>query len=95
MYDEKKIDDSQHVEVISNEGSSLDDRDSIESTATGRVTWLITMTVSLGGFLFGYDTGVISAVLVSIRQDLDGRDLSSNEQELIVSSMKQQQKNIH
>ena len=27
--------------------------DSIERTDTGRVTWLISATVSLGGFLFG------------------------------------------
>ncbi|KFZ24403.1 hypothetical protein V502_01121 [Pseudogymnoascus sp. VKM F-4520 (FW-2644)] len=85
MFNEKdKLDNPVHLETISNE-SALDDNDSIESTPTGRVTWLISMTVSLGGFLFGYDTGVISAVLVSLGTDLDGRVLSSNEQELITS----------
>ncbi|OOF92365.1 hypothetical protein ASPCADRAFT_152903 [Aspergillus carbonarius ITEM 5010] len=61
---------------------SLDD--SIETTNPGKAVWLIACTVSMGGFLFGYDTGVISAVLVSLGTDL-GQALSSNDQELITS----------
>jgi SP family myo-inositol transporter-like MFS transporter 13 len=86
MLDVKdKVGDAVHLEETSSNDFGLDDNDSIESTQTGKVTWLISMTVSLGGFLFGYDTGVISAVLVSLGTDLDGHDLSSNEQELITS----------
>ncbi|KAH3189133.1 hypothetical protein KXV92_004305 [Aspergillus fumigatus] len=58
--------------------------DSIELTDPGKTVWLIACTVSMGGFLFGYDTGVISAVLVSLGTDL-GKKLSSSEQELITS----------
>ncbi|OAL35677.1 hypothetical protein AYO20_05058 [Fonsecaea nubica] len=56
----------------------------IEETQTSRVVWLIAICVSVGGFLFGYDTGYISSVLVTIGDDL-GHNLSSSEQELITS----------
>ncbi|EQB58336.1 myo-inositol transporter [Colletotrichum gloeosporioides Cg-14] len=58
--------------------------DSIEDTEPSRAVWLITFTVAMGGFLFGYDTGVISAVLVSLKSDL-GHELSTSEQELVTS----------
>ncbi|PYI15549.1 myo-inositol transporter [Aspergillus violaceofuscus CBS 115571] len=63
-------------------GDGLDD--SIETTLPGKAIWLIACTVSMGGFLFGYDTGVISAVLVSLGDDL-GQTLSTSDQELITS----------
>ncbi|KAL0932921.1 myo-inositol transporter [Colletotrichum truncatum] len=58
--------------------------DSIEDTEPSKAVWLITFTVAMGGFLFGYDTGVISAVLVSLKSDL-GHELSTSEQELVTS----------
>ncbi|KAB8068279.1 hypothetical protein BDV29DRAFT_199507 [Aspergillus leporis] len=58
--------------------------DSIEETDTGKTIWLIVCAVSMGGFLFGYDTGVIPAVLINMGSDL-GKPLSSNEQELVTS----------
>lgn len=42
--------DALHIETTSH---SDDESDSIEQTDTGKVTWLISATVSLGGFLFG------------------------------------------
>ena len=42
--------DALHVETAYH---SVDESDSIEQTETGKVTWLISATVSLGGFLFG------------------------------------------
>ncbi|KAI1752263.1 general substrate transporter [Xylaria castorea] len=57
---------------------------SIDDTKPSRKVWTIVFTVAMGGFLFGYDTGYISAVLVSIGDDL-GHALSSKEQELITS----------
>ena len=63
----------------------LTELSSIEDTASSRAVWLISATVSMGGFLFGYDTGYISSVLVTLGTDLGGSKLSSNEQELITS----------
>lgn len=45
--------------------------------------WLLTLTAALSGLLFGYDTGVISSTLVSIRDDLSGRTLTTIDKSLI------------
>jgi hypothetical protein len=42
-----------HIETTGNPDAGDPGDDSIEQTDTGRVTWLISATVSLGGFLFG------------------------------------------
>lgn len=80
---------AQHKETVadgdsSEVQSSLDDLDSIEHTKTGKFSWMVSITAAIGGMLFGYDTGIISAVLVYIHQDL-GHTLSSSETELITS----------
>ncbi|OLN89792.1 Myo-inositol transporter 1-like protein 3 [Colletotrichum chlorophyti] len=83
--DEAKLDvqpAAVHIEQSDVAQPSFDD--SIEDTEPSKAVWLITFTVAMGGFLFGYDTGVISAVLVSLKSDL-GHELSSSEQELITS----------
>ncbi|KAJ4202328.1 hypothetical protein NW767_006287 [Fusarium falciforme] len=72
----------EHVEE--SQGTIVDFDDSIEDTKPSRSVWLITFTVAMGGFLFGYDTGVISAVLVTLGDDL-GHELDSHEQELVTS----------
>ncbi|KAH9217154.1 myo-inositol transporter [Leptodontidium sp. 2 PMI_412] len=64
---------------------SSEEYDAIEETEPGKRVWWICMTASVGGFLFGYDTGVISAVLVSLGTALGGKALTSGEQELITS----------
>ena len=43
----------------------------------GRVVWLVTLSAGISGLLFGYDTGVISATLVSIGTDLGGKHLTT------------------
>ncbi|RDW64327.1 uncharacterized protein DSM5745_09738 [Aspergillus mulundensis] len=59
--------------------------DSIEDIATSWFVWLVAFTASIAGGLFGYDTGIISAVLVYLYSGLDGRPTSENEKQLITS----------
>ena len=47
--------------------------------------WMVALTASIAGMLFGYDTGIISAVLVYIKDALGGRTLDNSEKELITS----------
>ncbi|KAH7157786.1 general substrate transporter [Dactylonectria estremocensis] len=81
-------DDIKHLEdptgVGSSEEISLDELDSIEHTNTGKYAWLVSITAAIGGMLFGYDTGIISAVLIYLNEDL-GHHLDSQERELITS----------
>ncbi|KAG6195713.1 hypothetical protein E4U10_001617 [Claviceps purpurea] len=46
----------------------------------------LTVAAGISGLLFGYDTGVISATLVSIGRALSNRDLSSLDKSIITSS---------
>jgi SP family myo-inositol transporter-like MFS transporter 13 len=106
IKDEKKVDiETEHTESIEPELGAVsqidDDVLSIEEVAASKAAWLISITVSLGGytcikdndsgtvtddfrFLFGYDTGYISSVLVTIGTSL-GHVLSTSEQELVTS----------
>lgn len=45
----------------------------------------MTITASIAGALFGYDTGIISAVLVYLGTDLDNHLMSSAQKEAITS----------
>jgi SP family myo-inositol transporter-like MFS transporter 13 len=72
---------SSHLEVYDD---SLPDN-SIDDIATSWFVWLVAFTASIAGALFGYDTGIISAVLVYLGNDLNGRPTSSGEKELITS----------
>lgn len=73
------------IDTISDEHQNqLAELSGIEATAASKAAWLISITVSLGGLLFGYDTGYISSVLVTIGTSL-GHVLSSSEQELVTS----------
>lgn len=50
---ESKLSDSVEAVHVESTAHLFDEDDSIEQTDTGKVTWLISATVSLGGFLFG------------------------------------------
>ncbi|KAK3371367.1 general substrate transporter [Lasiosphaeria ovina] len=54
-------------------------------TSPGLFIWLLTFSAGISGLLFGYDTGVISATLVSIGTSLSGRPLSSLDKSVITS----------
>jgi SP family myo-inositol transporter-like MFS transporter 13 len=86
-----KADTKEQLEHLEDAGSpnsiqevNIEDLDSIEQTKTGKYSWLVSITAAIGGMLFGYDTGIISAVLVYLGQDL-GKTLTSQEKELITS----------
>ncbi|KAI8947086.1 putative MFS myo-inositol transporter [Xylaria longipes] len=56
---------------------------------TGRLgyfVWLLTLSAGISGLLFGYDTGVISATLVSIGTSLSNRKLTSIDKSIITSA---------
>ncbi|CAN6613307.1 myo-inositol transporter 1 [Trichomonascus vanleenenianus] len=80
---EMEKNDETHVEDISL-ASPDSFNDSIEETTPGKYVWLITATVAIGGFLFGFDTGVISGILVVIGNDL-GHELTADDKQLITS----------
>ncbi|RMJ28320.1 myo-inositol transporter [Aspergillus sp. HF37] len=51
----------------------------------GWFVWVLTVSAGISGLLFGYDTGVISATLVSIDTDLSNRPLTTLDKSLITS----------
>ncbi|KAL4819682.1 general substrate transporter [Aspergillus spinulosporus] len=75
-----------HIETI-------DKAAAVEATVAANVddipismyVWMVALSASIAGMLFGYDTGIISAVLVYIKDALGGRYLTSSEKELITS----------
>lgn len=84
------LNDKKELSVVEHEGSQSAEEsayaalDSIEQTKSSAYVWLIASWAAIGGLLFGYDTGVISAVLVVIGDDL-GKPLTSNDSEMITS----------
>jgi hypothetical protein len=72
--------DSTHMEVSDDDMG----KNSIDDLGTSKFVWLVAFTASIAGALFGYDTGIISAVLVYLNEDL-GHATSAKEKELITS----------
>ncbi|EME50084.1 hypothetical protein DOTSEDRAFT_68817 [Dothistroma septosporum NZE10] len=73
--------DKTHLEMVDDVTADA----SIENIATSWFVWMVAATASIAGSLFGYDTGIISAVLVYLGTDLGGVATSSSEKELITS----------
>ncbi|TKX23973.1 Myo-inositol transporter-like protein 1 [Elsinoe australis] len=59
--------------------------DTIEDSPPGPFVWMCAAATAIGGMLFGYDTGVISGVLVVLGSDLDNRPVTDTEKELITA----------
>jgi len=58
-----------------------------ESAATpGFFIWALTLSACISGLLFGFDTGVISATLVSVGADLSARPLSTLDKALVTAA---------
>lgn len=78
------IDEKNGIEKIDflDESGTLD---TIEDTKPGAFVWVCAAATAIGGMLFGYDTGVISGVLVVLGSDLGGRPVTDSEKELITA----------
>jgi SP family myo-inositol transporter-like MFS transporter 13 len=74
-----------HSETSHVEDNAKGGEDFIEDSTPGLFLNLCVLATAIGGMLFGYDTGVISGVLVVLGDDLDGRLMSHGEKELITS----------
>ncbi|RAL05699.1 MFS myo-inositol transporter [Aspergillus ibericus CBS 121593] len=62
------------------------DDGNIDSNQTnGWFIYALTFSAGISGLLFGYDTGVISSTLVSIKADLSNRNLSTLDKSLVTS----------
>lgn len=84
--------------VVSTEGvinaSELNqvlDEATIEAAGQGESNslylWALTFFATIGGLLFGYDTGAISTVLVQVGNDLDNKPLNDGDKEFITSAL--------
>ncbi|KAJ5362542.1 hypothetical protein N7541_003386 [Penicillium brevicompactum] len=74
-----------HIESTSPGKQLPREVEDINSIPLGWFVWMVATTASIAGLLFGYDTGIISAVLVYIGNDLNGRAPSHSEKEMITS----------
>ncbi|CAK3996012.1 MFS transporter, SP family, myo-inositol:H+ symporter [Lecanosticta acicola] len=86
----KKNFEHTNIAMVPGDKTHLDLQDdvtgqSIDDISPSWFVWLVAATASIAGSLFGYDTGIISAVLVYLGTDLDGHTTSANEKELITS----------
>ena len=77
--------DSRENEGRSHAVSDLGKSDSSSSTSASQFVWILTCVAGISGLLFGYDTGVISATMVSLGSDLSGRPLTTLDMSLITS----------
>ncbi|KAJ0124978.1 hypothetical protein J7T55_006321 [Diaporthe amygdali] len=92
-------DNQQQAPLISNRDREEDYEDGLDdavgqaasleagkASSPGLFMWLLTFSAGIGGLLFGYDTGVISATLVSIDTSLSNRPLTSFDKSVITSA---------
>lgn len=78
----ENIDQTQSVHKESEQQALIQTSNLESKQKTPFYVYFLTAFAAIGGFLFGYDTGVISGAMILIKQEFD---LSSFWQELIVS----------
>lgn len=73
---------------LESEASLISTVDYVESNSKSPapLVWTLTFVASISGFLFGYDTGYISSVLVTIGTDLGGKELTIKQREYVSSA---------
>ncbi|GLA62880.1 myo-inositol transporter [Aspergillus tubingensis] len=77
--------DAKHIEVADNATDVEALAASVNDLPITWFVWVVALTASIAGMLFGYDTGIISGVLVVLKDDLNNRSVTSSEKEMITS----------
>ncbi|OOF93409.1 hypothetical protein ASPCADRAFT_173152 [Aspergillus carbonarius ITEM 5010] len=80
-----KDSDAKHIEVADHAPNLDALAASVNDLPITWFVWLVAFTASIAGMLFGYDTGIISGVLVVLKDDLNNRPVTSSEKEMITS----------
>ncbi|PWY90582.1 general substrate transporter [Aspergillus sclerotioniger CBS 115572] len=80
-----KDSDAKHIEVADHAPNQDALATSVNDLPITWFVWLVAFTASIAGMLFGYDTGIISGVLVVLKDDLNNRPVTSAEKEMITS----------
>ena len=93
-YSDAEKNDAQHLELAHDADSThlekaaaniQDIATSVDNIPVSWFVWLVALTASTAGMLFGYDTGIISAAELYLGTDLNNRQVTSNEKEMITS----------
>ncbi|KAH6605036.1 hypothetical protein Trco_006743 [Trichoderma cornu-damae] len=79
-------DDDAPYDAVDDEPGSRDAAGKAPGGQPGVFVLALTFAAGISGLLFGYDTGVVSATLVSIGTALSNRDLTSMDKSIITSS---------
>ncbi|KAK8006336.1 hypothetical protein PG991_012633 [Apiospora marii] len=80
-YDEPRHHDDSYAN-----GSTQDEEPRVDGDQKiGLFMWLLAISAGISGLLFGYDTGVISATLVSLGNSLSGRELTVTDKSIVTS----------
>ncbi|KAL6889875.1 general substrate transporter [Trichoderma longibrachiatum] len=86
LISNSRHDDDAPYDAADNEPASRAAAGKASSEQPGAFVLILTFAAGISGLLFGYDTGVISATLVSIGKALSDRDLTSMDKSIITSS---------